>query len=205
MSSVLGKTRTCDPPVRNRLLFPLSYEDDGAPGRTRTCIDLGLSQRVYLFRHGSERREKLLEIGHGVWPDKNDNRFSDSANLSVDSVGVKHLDLNVKIKRGQVEIQVAGVTGIPLGARKAQASAPKQCGHLFFKRACHVIFATLALSGCASNTPVLDNAFCRLYQRLPDPSDAVNLKLRANKVAILTNEQAYIDFCQGKKDFGGPR
>jgi len=53
--------------------------------------------------------------------------------------------------------------------------------------------------------PPVDSAFCRLYSRLPDPSDAVNLKLRANKVAILTNEQAYIDFCQGKKDFGGPR
>ncbi len=61
------------------------------------------------------------------------------------------------------------------------------------------------LSACATPMPPVDSAFCRLYSRLPDPSDAVNLKLRANKVAILTNEQAYIDFCQGKKDFGGPR
>jgi len=64
--------------------------------------------------------------------------------------------------------------------------------------------AILLLSACASNTPVLDNAFCRLYTRLPDPSDAVNLKLRANKVAILTNEQTWVTEC-GRKDFGGPR
>lgn len=62
----------------------------------------------------------------------------------------------------------------------------------------------VALSACASNTPVLDSAFCRLYTRLPDPSDAVNLKLRANKIAVLTNEQTWVTEC-GRKDFGGPR
>jgi len=66
------------------------------------------------------------------------------------------------------------------------------------------VLILLSLSGCAINTPVLDNAFCRLYQRLPDPSDAVNLKLRANKVAILTNEQTWVTEC-GRKEFGGPR
>lgn len=60
------------------------------------------------------------------------------------------------------------------------------------------------LSACATQPPPVDNAFCRLYQRLPDPSDAVNLKLRANKVAILTNEQTWVTEC-GRKDFGGPR
>jgi hypothetical protein len=49
----------------------------------------------------------------------------------------------------------------------------------------------LALSGCAGNDPPpIDNGFCRIYVRLPDPADAVNMKQRANKIAILTNEQS---------------
>lgn len=66
--------------------------------------------------------------------------------------------------------------------------------------------AMVTLSGCASNPPPLENAYCVVYQRLPDPSDAVNLKKRENKVAILTNEQAYIDFCGPEKSgLTGPR
>jgi hypothetical protein len=54
----------------------------------------------------------------------------------------------------------------------------------------------LSLSGCAGNDPPpVDNSFC-LYVPLPDPADAVNLKVRGNKVAILTNEQNFRDFCQ---------
>jgi hypothetical protein len=48
----------------------------------------------------------------------------------------------------------------------------------------------IALSGCAGKEPPpLDNSFCRLYVALPDPSDAVNMKKRENKLAVLTNEQ----------------
>jgi hypothetical protein len=47
------------------------------------------------------------------------------------------------------------------------------------------------LSACAGKeTPPIDNAFCRIYVRLPDPADAVNMKKRENKVAVLTNEQS---------------
>ena len=51
------------------------------------------------------------------------------------------------------------------------------------------------LSACASQTPPVSNAYCRLYQRLPDPADATNLKKRENKVAILTNEQTWLHEC----------
>lgn len=51
------------------------------------------------------------------------------------------------------------------------------------------------LSACATQPPPVDNAYCRIYTRLPDPADAANLKKRENKVAILTNEQSWIDFC----------
>lgn len=64
----------------------------------------------------------------------------------------------------------------------------------------------IALSGCASNPPPVDNAYCVVYQRLPDPSDAVNMKKRENKVAVLTNEQSWIDFCGPEKSgLTGPR
>jgi hypothetical protein len=51
------------------------------------------------------------------------------------------------------------------------------------------------LSACASQTPPVSNAYCRLYQRLPDPADAVNLKKRENKLAVLTNEQTWLTEC----------
>ena len=53
----------------------------------------------------------------------------------------------------------------------------------------------VTLSGCASNTPPLANAFCVVYQRLPDPGDAVNMKKRENKLAILANEQSFDREC----------
>jgi uncharacterized protein YcgI (DUF1989 family) len=49
----------------------------------------------------------------------------------------------------------------------------------------------VALSACANQEPPpIDNGFCRIYVRLPDPADAVNMKQRANKIAVLTNEQS---------------
>ena len=59
------------------------------------------------------------------------------------------------------------------------------------------IVALAVLSSCASaEPPPISNAFCRLYQTLPDPADAVNLKKRENKLAILSNEQTYAADCQ---------
>jgi hypothetical protein len=54
----------------------------------------------------------------------------------------------------------------------------------------------VALSACANQEPPpVDNSFC-LYVPLPDPADAVNLKVRGNKVAILTNEQNFQQWCR---------
>ena len=53
----------------------------------------------------------------------------------------------------------------------------------------------LALSACADKPAPLDNAFCRLFVRMPDPADAVHLKKRENKIAILTNEMTYEAEC----------
>ena len=62
------------------------------------------------------------------------------------------------------------------------------------------------LSACASQPPPVDNAFCRIYVRLPDPGDAVNLKKRENKIAILTNEQSADRECMGDRSKSlGPR
>lgn len=62
----------------------------------------------------------------------------------------------------------------------------------------------IALSGCADKSPPLENAFCALYVRLPDPSDAVNLKKRENKLAILANEQTANE-CHSSGLVNGPR
>jgi hypothetical protein len=52
------------------------------------------------------------------------------------------------------------------------------------------------LSACGiKEPPPVDNSFC-LYVPLPDPADAVNLKVRGNKVAILTNEQNFQQWCR---------
>ena len=52
------------------------------------------------------------------------------------------------------------------------------------------------LSACGiKEPPPVDNGFC-LYVPLPDPADAVNLKVRGNKVAILTNEQNFQQWCR---------
>ena len=64
------------------------------------------------------------------------------------------------------------------------------------------------LSGCADKgPPPIDNAYCRLYVRLPDPADAVHLKKRENKIAILTNEQTWLHECSqnGSGLTPGPR
>jgi hypothetical protein len=66
----------------------------------------------------------------------------------------------------------------------------------------------VALSACANQEPPpIDNGFCRLYQTLPDPADAVNLKKRENKLAILSNEQTYAADCQlgNRSKSMGPR
>lgn len=56
----------------------------------------------------------------------------------------------------------------------------------------------VALGACASNQlPPQDNGFCSLYQALPDPSDAVNMKKRENKLAVLANEETNIRECSG--------
>ena len=53
------------------------------------------------------------------------------------------------------------------------------------------VIGLLTLNACANQEPPpIDNGFCRIYVRLPDPADAVNMKQRANKIAILTNEQS---------------
>lgn len=51
-------------------------------------------------------------------------------------------------------------------------------------------------AACASQPPPVDNGFCRLYAPLPDPADAVNLKKRENKLAILANEQTLDRECR---------
>jgi hypothetical protein len=69
-----------------------------------------------------------------------------------------------------------------------------------------IVFAVI-VSGCAvKEPPPVDNSFC-LYVPLPDPADAVNLKVRGNKVAILTNEQNFQQWCRlGSRDKSlGPR
>lgn len=54
----------------------------------------------------------------------------------------------------------------------------------------------LLLAACSRNDPPpIDNAYCRLYVRLPDPSDAVHMKKRENKLAILANEQTWLHEC----------
>ena len=65
----------------------------------------------------------------------------------------------------------------------------------------------LALSACADKPAPLDNAFCRLFVRMPDPADAVHLKKRENKIAILTNEQTWLHECtqNGSGLTPGPR
>ena len=65
----------------------------------------------------------------------------------------------------------------------------------------------LVLSACATPAPPALNAYCRLYQRLPDPADAVNMKKRENKLAVLANEETYIRDCAlGNQTIaGGPR
>lgn len=69
------------------------------------------------------------------------------------------------------------------------------------------LLVLIALGGCASKElPPQDNGFC-LYQPLPDPADAVNLKVRGNKIAILTNEQTYDRECRlgSRANSLGPR
>ena len=57
------------------------------------------------------------------------------------------------------------------------------------------VIGLLTLNACANQEPPpVDNSFC-LYVPLPDPADAVNLKVRGNKVAILTNEQNFQQWC----------
>ena len=70
-----------------------------------------------------------------------------------------------------------------------------------------IIASILLLGACADKPAPLDSAFCRLYQRLPDPADAVHLKKRENKIAILTNEQTWLHECtqNGSGLTPGPR
>lgn len=58
-----------------------------------------------------------------------------------------------------------------------------------------IIVLSLLMAGCATQAPPASNAYCRLYQRLPDPGDAVHLTKRENKVAILTNEETFQREC----------
>lgn len=57
------------------------------------------------------------------------------------------------------------------------------------------MLSIVACAGCATQAPPAHNAYCKLYQRLPDPGDAVNLKKRENKIAILTNEETFVREC----------
>jgi hypothetical protein len=67
------------------------------------------------------------------------------------------------------------------------------------------VIALIALSGCADKSPPLESSYCRLYQRLPDPADAVHMKKRENKLAILANEQTANE-CTGSSGLvNGPR
>ena len=81
---------------------------------------------------------------------------------------------------------VAGVSG------RISCSPPLASGSLAKTALCAVL---IALSACADKPAPLDNAFCRLFVRMPDPSDAIHLKKRENKVAILTNEQTFLHEC----------
>lgn len=58
-----------------------------------------------------------------------------------------------------------------------------------------IILLILLLAACTSKPAPIDNAYCRLYVRLPDPSDAVHMKKRENKLAVLANEQSWLQFC----------
>jgi hypothetical protein len=82
-------------------------------------------------------------------------------------------------------------TGL-LGSANSHQNGPSIVA---FWRAALVIL--LSVAGCADKQlPPIDNSFCRIYQRLPDPADAVHLKKRENKVAILTNERTHLTECQ---------
>jgi hypothetical protein len=84
--------------------------------------------------------------------------------------------------------QVAEPTPADLERRALRPLKQKHCQPIRLSLFCALF---VALSGCAGNDPPpIDNGFCRIYVRLPDPADAVNMKQRANKIAILTNEQS---------------
>lgn len=53
----------------------------------------------------------------------------------------------------------------------------------------------LSVAACSGKPAPQENAFCVLYQRLPDPSDAVHMKKRENKLAVLTNEMTFDQEC----------
>ena len=81
----------------------------------------------------------------------------------------------------------------PGGQAPASVSGQRAYAHLLRVPAAVVVL--VALSACADKPAPLDNAFCVLYTRLPDPSDAIHLKKRENKVAILTNEMTFDQEC----------
>ena len=58
-----------------------------------------------------------------------------------------------------------------------------------------IFCVSVFVSSCADKPAPIDNAYCRLYIRLPDPSDAVHMKKRENKLAVLTNEQTWLHEC----------
>jgi hypothetical protein len=87
------------------------------------------------------------------------------------------------------------VGGISLPVRSRTATTLDRGCASALRRAAAVALL-IALSACSRNDPPpIDNAFCRLYVRLPDPSDAVHMKKRENKLAILTNEQTWLHEC----------
>ena len=88
----------------------------------------------------------------------------------------------------------------PIGVREVTPAANKKPHRKY-----STLLFLIALSGCAGNPPPIDNAFCVLYQRLPDPADAVHMKKRENKLAILANEQTANE-CTGSSGLvNGPR
>lgn len=79
-----------------------------------------------------------------------------------------------------------------------------RCGRM---RLLPILSLIASLSACATQAPPALDSYCRKYQRLPDPADAVNLKQRANKLAILANEETYVRDCAlgNQTAPGGPR